>query len=123
MARPLEPAKPVLIYDGDCSFCRRCVEYAKSRTGNAVDYRPYQEAASDFARIPLERFREAVQYIDGEGRAASGSEAVFRALAFAPRWQWLLWLYVRIRLFAIISEACYRWVAQHRGGISRLLGI
>ena len=116
-----ETSKPLLIYDGDCSFCRHCVDYGRSLTRDAVAYRPYQEVAKQFPQIPIERFRAAAQFVDRGGMLCSGAEAVFRALSYAPRWRGLLWLYTRIRPFAALSEMVYRWVARHRNGLSRLL--
>lgn len=122
---PLEqsPCKPLLIYDGDCAFCRRCVEYGRNLTGDAVDYRPYQQVAAQFPYIPIEQFRAAAQFVDRDGSVSSGAEAVFRALAHAPGYGWLLWLYRHSGHFAALSEAAYRWVARHRDDLYRLLGL
>ena len=117
-----EPRKPLLIYDGDCSFCRACVDYGRRLTGEAVAYAPYQQVADQFPQIPRENFRTAAQFVDGTGKVSSGAEAVFRALSCAPGWRWPLWLYTRFRPFAAISELVYRWIARHRGGLSRLMG-
>jgi predicted DCC family thiol-disulfide oxidoreductase YuxK len=35
-------ATPLLIFDGDCGFCRIWVEYWKRLTGDLVAYGPYQ---------------------------------------------------------------------------------
>jgi hypothetical protein len=35
--------RPLLVFDGDCSFCWAWVEYWKDSTGNRVDYSPFQE--------------------------------------------------------------------------------
>ena len=115
--------KSLLIYDGDCAFCRRCVDYGRRLTRDAVAYRPYQEVAEEVPQIPIERLRSAAQFVDRGGIICSGAEAVFRALSYAPRWRGLLWLYTRIRPFAALSEMVYRWVARHRNGLSCLLGL
>ena len=113
---------PLLIYDGDCPFCRFWVERWKHRIGTAVSFAPYQEAAHLFPEIPLERFRAAAQLRDTDGNFSSGAEAVFRALACAPgaSRRWLLWTYRHVPLFAVLSEAVYRWIARRRGGLYRL---
>ncbi|MBI3933960.1 MAG: DUF393 domain-containing protein [Acidobacteria bacterium] len=118
-----ESPKPLLIYDGDCSLCLRCVDYGRSLTGDAVAYRAYQQVAGKLPQIPIERFRAAAQFVDRDGSISSGAEAIFRALSYAPGWKWLLWLYVHVPLFAGISERVYAWVARHRNGLSRLLGL
>ena len=113
---------PLLIYDGDCPFCRFWVERWKHRTGTAVSFAPYQEAARQFPEIPLERFQAAAQFRDADGHFYSGAEAVFRALACSPgaSRRWLRWTYAHVPLFAVLSEAVYRWIARHRVGLYRL---
>ena len=41
--------RPLLVYDGDCGFCRKWVRRWQLRTGDRADYAPYQEAAGRFA--------------------------------------------------------------------------
>jgi len=123
MPSDAESAKPLLIYDGDCSFCRYWVDCGRRITRDSVTYAPYQEVAAQFPQIPIERFRAAAQFVDRDGTISSGAEAIFRALSYTPGWQWLLWLYTHLRLFAGVSERIYLWVARHRNGLSRLLGL
>ncbi len=106
--------RPLLIWDGDCGFCRDWIGRWRAVTGNRVEYAPYQQVAADFPEIPIERFRSAVQLIEPDGRHSSGAEAVFRALARAPRQGAWLWTYRRIPLFRATCEAAYRFVAGHR---------
>jgi predicted DCC family thiol-disulfide oxidoreductase YuxK len=105
---------PLLVYDGDCTFCRFWVDASKARTGERVVYAPYQEVANRFPRIPTANFRRAVQLILPDGKVYSGAEAVFRTLATTPDAGWMLWAYQRIPGFAPVSEASYRVVAAHR---------
>lgn len=114
---------PVLVYDGDCSFCRFWINAWQARTGNRVVYAPYQQVASRFPQIPVETFHRAVQLILPNGAVFSAAEAVFRALANAPGWGWMLWAYDHLPGFAPVSEVSYRVVAAHRDlfyGFTRL---
>jgi len=58
------PPKPLMVFDGDCGFCRKWVNRWKFLTGDRVDYEPYQTAAVRFPEIPLEYFKESVQFVD-----------------------------------------------------------
>ena len=107
--------KPLLIYDGDCAFCKFWVGYWKSWTGDAITYAPYQEVASEFPGIPLDSFRSAAQFIDIDGTVSSGAEAMFRSLARAPSRRWPLWCYTHLTLVRRASDFAYRSVALHRG--------
>ena len=66
------PAKPLLIFDGDCHFCRRWIERWRDLTAGAVEYASFQEAAERFPEIPREAFESAVQFIETDGTVFSG---------------------------------------------------
>jgi len=108
---------PILIYDGDCSFCKYWVERWKRVTGSRISYAPYQEVVDQFPEIPLATFQAAVQFVDHQGTVWSGAEAVFRTLAAVPEKRWLLWCYRRVPGFAPISDIIYRFIARHRGAL------
>src|SRR5436190_1544386 len=109
------PNRPVLVFDGDCSFCRFWIARWRHHTGGIVDYEPFQSAdiAQRFPDIPRDRFAHAVQLIEIDGRVSEGAEAVLRALALgghrAP-----LWTYEHIPGVALVSEGVYRTIAGHR---------
>lgn len=113
-------SRPILIYDGDCHFCRRWIARWHGYTEDRVEYAPFQEVAADFPGIPSESFRQSVQLVEPDGRVTAGAEAVFRALSFAPGRRWPLWAYENLPGAARASERCYRIVAGHRAGFSLL---
>ena len=75
---PSAPARPRLIYDGDCGFCFYWARYWQRLTGDSVEYRPYQQVLSQYPSIPEAEFKRAVQFIapDGRRRAVGGPLAV-----------------------------------------------
>src|SRR5438093_4109729 len=118
------PSKPVMIWDGECHFCRRWIERWREITAGEVEYAPYQEIAERFSEIPREQFQRSVVYIDKTGQVFVAAEAVYRSLRCRPSKKWLWWGYQRIPGFAAISEFGYRLIARHRGfasAITRLL--
>ncbi|MEK7824149.1 MAG: lipase maturation factor family protein, partial [Candidatus Eisenbacteria bacterium] len=114
------PGKPLLLYDGECSFCRAWIARWRRVIGERIEYAPYQDAASRVPAIPRERFAHAVHLVEPDGRHSQGAEAVFRSLAHAPGHGWGLWLYRFLPGFAPASEWCYRRVARHRPAFDRL---
>jgi lipase maturation factor 1 len=112
--------KPLLVYDGDCGFCKRWVVRWQAATGDAVDYAPYQEVAPRFGHIPVAEFGKAVHLLDPDGRVSRGASAALRTLKLARRSRWLDWSYRHVPGFAAMSEAVYRFVARHRGGMATL---
>jgi predicted DCC family thiol-disulfide oxidoreductase YuxK len=116
------PPKPLMVFDGDCNFCRRWISRWQQATGDRLDYRPFQDAgiAQSFPELPRERFEASVHLIEPDGRVFSGAEAVFRSLAHVPRRRWQLWLYEHAPGVAPVTEAAYRFVARHRTVFSAL---
>jgi predicted DCC family thiol-disulfide oxidoreductase YuxK len=107
--------RPTLVYDGDCGVCVRWVAYWKALTGDAVVYRPYQEAAADFPAIAPAAFRRAIRFIAPDGTVLSGAAATYKVLSYAPGKGFWWWLYRRVPGFAPVAEACYTWFARNRG--------
>ena len=114
------PSRPTLIWDGDCSFCRRWIERWKKLTGDAIDYQPYQRIADKLPGISRAQFAQAVYLAEPDGRITRAAEAVFRSLALAGRQRYLLRLYAHVPPFRWLSEFAYRIVARHRGFFDRL---
>ena len=113
------PERPLLIFDGDCGFCRMWIARWRSITGPKVDYAPSQEVGARFPEIPGEAFRKSVQLVLPDGRVLPGAHGVFATLAEAGR-RGGLRAYERLPGFAPLTEGAYRLVASHRGAASRV---
>ena len=107
------PDRPLLVFDGDCAFCRMWVDYWSGLTGDRVEYAPWQTAAGRFPNVPRSDLQKAVQYFD-DGQRYQGAEAVFHLLASVPGWRWTLWHYQHIPGFAAFTKWLYAYVASHR---------
>jgi lipase maturation factor 1 len=108
------PSVPLLVFDGDCTFCRAWIGYWRRLTGDALSYAPYQEVAERFPQIPRENFARAVQLILPHGEVISAAHAVFRSLAIVPGYASLLWAYLHVPGFAAVTEWGYRRIAANR---------
>ena len=108
--------KPLLVYDGDCDFCRYWIFRWSHITKDRIDYAPYQEVYTKFPEIPLTDFQSSVKLIFENGQIYSGAEAILRALNSRT----LLWCYTKLPGFSRISETIYRFVAKHRQHFSKL---
>lgn len=111
--------KPVMLWDGDCGFCRRWILRWQRITGDRVDYHPHQARFNQFPEIPLSEFEQAVYFVDIDGSVASGAAAVLRALAEHPEHTRLYNWYQGNRAFAGLTEWLYRRVANNRTFLSR----
>ncbi|MEN3368026.1 MAG: hypothetical protein V7609_169 [Verrucomicrobiota bacterium] len=108
------PSKPLMLFDGNCHFCRRWIERWREMTGDAVEYAPFQEAAERFPEIPREAFKEAVHFIETDGSVSRGAAAVFRSLGQSRGRRWMISGYEHVPGFALITETAYRFVAANR---------
>src|SRR4030095_11934997 len=116
--------RPILIYDGKCSFCGIWVRYWQKLTAGSVDYAPSQEVAERFPEISAEAFRKSVWLIFPDGRRFSGAEAVFHLLEHGRGTAGPLMLCRHVPGFASLAESVYRQIAKHRSffyGVTRLL--
>src|SRR6059058_2762556 len=118
------PPKPLMIWDGDCHFCKRWIERWREITAGNLDYATYQEAAARFPEIPVEQFKRAVAFIEPDGEAFFAAEAVYRSLRYRSSRKWLAWSYDHVPGFAAISETAYKFIAHNRSPgstVTRLL--
>ncbi len=118
------PPKPLLIWDGECRFCRLWIERWREMTHGDIDYATSQEIAERFPGIPSEQFQKSVVFIDTDGEVFVAAEAVYRSLQCRSSKRWMSWSYDRIPGFAAISEIAYRFIARHRrlsSAVTRLL--
>src|SRR5438270_3132439 len=118
------PPTPLMIWDGECHFCRPWIERWREITAGEVEYAPYQEIADRFPEIPREQFQRSVVYIDKTGQVFVAAEAVYQSLRCRPSKKWLWWGYQHVPGFAAVSQFGYTFIARHRGfasTITRLL--
>lgn len=99
--------KPLLIYDGRCSFCKIWIEYFKQLTGDRVDYAASQDVGAQYPQIPHQAFSRAVQLVRSDGSVICAARAVFETVEMRKT-------YESSRLFAGLMETGYRFVASHR---------
>ena len=108
------------MYDADCGFCVFWARYWQKLTGDAVDYRPYQDVAARYPEVPLADFQRGVQYIRPDGVRASAAEASFLTLSHAGGKGFWLTLYKKLPGFAAVSELTYAFIAAHRSAAYRV---
>ncbi|MCS1409477.1 MAG: hypothetical protein M2R45_02658 [Verrucomicrobia subdivision 3 bacterium] len=115
------PKKPLVIYDGDCGFCRYCILRWEQLTHDRVDYRPLQDSTTTerFPEVEASSLEASVHFLDTDGQVYQGAEAVFRTYA-AGGIQLPLTCCRKIPGFRSITELGYTLVARNRMGVSWL---
>ncbi len=113
------PRKPILVFDGDCAFCRAWSRRIARWTRGTVDCVTLSQAVDRFPQLAGGAF-DAVRLLDTDGRVYQGAEAIWRSLAFSPRRGGAigLWIYQNLPCAARLNERIYRWIARRRHRIS-----
>jgi len=114
------PPRPLVVFDGDCGFCRYWLARWRRVVGDRFDAEPYQTAAARFPALPRTRFQHAVQLVLPDGRVYQGAEAAYRLRALAPgRGGWLA-AYQHLPGFRPLADLGYRVIADHRNAAFRV---
>ena len=112
--------KHLVLWDGDCGFCRRSIEWVERHDRGELECIPYQHAPPTVLTKELRReCAEAVHVITNNGRVLRGGRAwlfMLRAIG---------WHNVAALLgtppFFWLTELGYRLVARNRHRLSRWL--
>lgn len=111
--------KPVLIFDGECSFCLRQIQRIKHRDRRAkLEYVPRLTPGLDqrFPRLAEGDFDSGMRLITPEGIIHVGADAVYHVARHLPGWRRLAWLY-RVPGLHGLARLAYGWVAARRSSL------
>ncbi len=111
-------AKPLVIFDGDCGFCKLCVDRWRAVGGSRLEFKPYQEVSARFPQIKILEFQNAVHLVEDQ-KITKGAEAVFRIKKIAGGSGAWLEVYKKIPLASKIFEAGYAFVSRNRPLVSK----
>ena len=114
------PERPLVVVDGDCTFCRFWIGRWKHTSGDRLDYAPYQEAAGRFPEVPVEEFRRAVAFVRPSGEVLFGAAAVVAARAEVPGHSFWSRVYRRVPGARVVMNFLYGWIANHRSAAFRV---
>ncbi len=107
--------KPVMVWDGECGFCKYWTTRWRNITKDNIAYIPYQEAKDHFRDIELIHFKQASRFIDKEGRIYSGPQSAYKTLSYNRNWAFLNNWYENYSLFTNFSDQLYNLIAKNRG--------
>ncbi|MGJ3244217.1 MAG: lipase maturation factor family protein [Opitutales bacterium] len=116
------PGLPLLLWDGDCGFCKFWKKRWEARARRPVDTQPYQAVRGRFPEIAEDDLAEALHLVLPDGRVFAGAPAVFafEAVSGQPMGQCWCGLYQKLPGFAPVTDWAYRRVAHNRMLFSRL---
>ena len=114
MSSPLiaEPT-PLLIFDGDCAFCSRCVRFIERRIRRHPQIQSWQRSDLVALGLTQEQCETAVQFAD-RGSITSAHVAVARVLIYGKKGWALLGYVMLLPGIKQVAGVVYRWVAKNR---------
>jgi predicted DCC family thiol-disulfide oxidoreductase YuxK len=105
----------MLVYDGDCGFCRRCVDFGHAYLPVMPRVSPWQDLDLADHGLTLDEVTRSVQLIGPNGLRASGARAVAVLLAVQPRLGWrALGKIMLVPPVSWAAEAVYQLIARNR---------
>lgn len=122
MSIPSRPL-PLVLYDGECGFCTSSMRRWIIAGNGRLEFSAVQDGAGEAYGFPSDRPMGAVHLIEVDGRIRRGAEAVFRMMALCESFPGnVAWsMYQRTTLFRILSNWGYRWVAERRAALSKMI--
>lgn len=116
------PPRPLVLFDGDCRFCRQWAGRWQRDFAGRLDVVPSREARGNFPEIPPAAYAGALQLVEPDGAVYAGAHAVLRALARGHgRRGKLLHCHETVPGAARLLEFAYRIVARNRRIFSMLI--
>ncbi len=118
-----EEKRPVLIYDGNCPICRKTIGWIgeNSKTETFEFLTCQSEAMGErFPSIDLETCMQAMQLVLPDGTVLPGEQALPEIFRRMQKYQAAENLF-RLPGAALFSRAFYRWFADHRYQIAKVL--
>lgn len=104
---------PILVWDGECGFCKFWVTRWQQKTADKITFKTYQEIGKDFRDIPFKEFKKASKLIDTSGNVYNGPDSAFRCLYIAGNKKWHLW-YKKNKIFKYLCDHSYNHIAKNR---------
>ena len=108
--------RPVVVYDGECPFCRKQIARIRSRDiREQFEYVPRQTPAltDRFPALAEGDFNSGMRLVLPGGQVHVGVDALYHIARRLPRWRWVAWLY-RVPILRALAQRAYRWIAANR---------
>lgn len=110
------PARTAIVFDGECSFCRRQITWIAQRDRDgAFEFVP-RSAADLLERFPMlasSDLSTGMRAVLPDGRVAVDADAVYVVARRLRGWRWLALLY-RVPVLHWLCRRAYAWIAANR---------
>lgn len=114
-------SKAVVVYDGECGFCRSQVARIQRRDRDGLfEYVPRQAPGltERFPRLAEGDFNTGMRLVMPDGAIHVGADGIYQVARRLPLWRLAAWLY-RVPVLHAVLRWAYAWVAAHRQSLGR----
>ncbi|MEO8456874.1 MAG: DUF393 domain-containing protein [Chloroflexota bacterium] len=115
--------RPVFFYDGDCRFCRASARFIASLDHKeSIAMLPFDDPAAEalLASVPPDKRGESIHVVQTAGWVLSGGDALLELSRLLPGGDVLASVGWHNDLIRRAFNVGYRFVADHRGQLSRV---
>ena len=70
------PKNPIMVWDGECEFCRLCADRFESAGKGEVEFIPFQDLYKKYPKAPKLEYEKSVVFFSKNGIEA-GAAAVY----------------------------------------------
>ena len=113
--------RTVVVYDGDCAFCRRSIAAIQSRDRhNQFAYLPRKTPGLEerYPQLALEDFDSGIRVVGQDGTVHVGADGIHQIASGLPYFRRWAWLYHAPGVHGV-TRRMYAWVAANRMKLSR----
>ncbi len=114
------PRKSTVVFDGDCSFCRRWVARIASRDRSGMFELVARQTAGLTERFPKLAegdFDTGMRLITPDDAIHVGADAAYQIARRLRYWRRIAWLY-HVPGIHWFTGAVYAWIAAHRQSLA-----
>ena len=62
--RSFSPNVPIMVWDGECSFCKKFADRFETRSKNLVEFIPYQLLSEKYPNAPAYDYQNSVYFLE-----------------------------------------------------------
>lgn len=110
---PSHGEAPLLVFDGDCAFCTRCVQFIERRIRRHPRIQSWQRTDLVALGLTQEQCETAVQLVD-RGAISSAHVAIAHVLIYGKKGWAVLGYVMLLPGIKQVAGVVYRWVAKNR---------
>ncbi len=120
MMTSASPRKSTIVFDGDCSFCRRWVAriVRRDRSGTFEFVARQTEGLTErFPKLVEGDFNTGMRLITPDDAIHVGADAAYQIIRRLRYWRRIAWLY-HVPGIHWLTRTVYAWVAANRQSLS-----